>query len=166
MARVHQVSVSNGGVPKLAVPLARIDIGGIEGDRQNDLKHHGGPDRAVCLFALEVIERLRGEGHPIGPGTAGENLTLEGLDWPRVVPGARLVFDGGVELEITSYTTPCATIRESFAGLRFARIRQSDHPGESRVYARVVRAGEIFLGEGVRLLEPGGNPARPVPETP
>lgn len=157
MARVHQISVSNGGVPKLAVARARIGVNGVEGDRQNDLKHHGGPERAVCLFSLEVIERLRGEGHPIRPGSAGENLTIEGLEWPRVTPGARLVFDGGVELEIASYTKPCATIRDSFEGLKFARIRQEEFPGESRVYARVIREGEVVVGEGVRLAQGTGN---------
>ncbi|MCC6675512.1 MAG: MOSC domain-containing protein [Phycisphaerales bacterium] len=155
MASVHRISVSDGGVPKGAVERAAVGAEGLEGDRQNDRKHHGGPERAVCLFALEVIERLRGEGHPIGPGTTGENLTIEGLDWPRVVPGARLVFDGGVELEISSFTTPCATIRDSFTGLAFGRIKQADHPGESRVYARVIRGGALARGEGVRLVAAG-----------
>ncbi len=146
---VFQVSVSPGGVPKHAVALARVAPDGIEGDAHADPAHHGGADRAVCLFSAEVIERLRGEGHPIAPGTTGENLTLSGLDWSRVAPGGTFLFDGGVELEVTRFTTPCATIRESFAGLAIDRIRHERHPGESRVYARVVCAGEIRPGEGV-----------------
>lgn len=148
---VVQISVSDGGVPKLAVPEARVTRLGVEGDRQNDTKHHGGPDRAVCLFSMEVIRRLQGEGHPIEPGTVGENLTIEGLDWSSVGPGDRLVFDGGVELEVASYTQPCSTIRDSFKNLEFRRIKQELHPGESRVYARVISEGSVRTGETVNV---------------
>jgi MOSC domain-containing protein YiiM len=48
--RIVQISVSNGGVPKTAVPEARITEEGVEGDRQRHTEIHGGPDRAVCLF--------------------------------------------------------------------------------------------------------------------
>src|SRR5687767_2906146 len=51
--RVVSIHRSDGGVPKLAIPAARITAAGIEGDRQRNLKHHGGPDRALCLYSLE-----------------------------------------------------------------------------------------------------------------
>src|SRR5262245_43275719 len=73
---VYQVNISSGGVPKCAVPEADITVGGVSGDRQRDPFNHGGPERAVCLFSLDVIERLRAEGHPIAPGTVGENITV------------------------------------------------------------------------------------------
>lgn len=70
--RVYQISMSNGGVPKLPVPEARMTTLGVEGDRQRNPDIHGGPERAVCLFSLEVIEALQTEGHPIAPGSAGD----------------------------------------------------------------------------------------------
>ena len=72
---------AEGGVPKIPVGAARLGAEGVEGDKQNDLRHHGGPLRAVCIYSLEIIEALQGEGHPIGPGTTGENITISGLDW-------------------------------------------------------------------------------------
>jgi MOSC domain-containing protein YiiM len=150
---VHQLSISPGGVPKLPVPSARIEREGLAGDG-HDSRNHGGPDRAVCLFSLEVIEHLRGEGHPVFPGSAGENITVSGVDWSRVGPGGRFVFDGGVELEVLAFTRPCAKIRGSFQKGEFDRIRQEEHPGQSRVYARVVQEGEMMLGEGVRYTMP------------
>jgi MOSC domain-containing protein YiiM len=155
--RVHQISVSNGGVPKLAVASARVTTEGLEGDWQQNRKHHGGPDRAVCLFSLEVIRRLQAEGHPIVPGSVGENLTIEGLDWAAAVPGARLRIDHGnpdeaVVLDIVSYTEPCSTVRNSFAALGFRRILQDLHPGESRVYARVLREGRIHAGSAIDFI--------------
>lgn len=153
--RVHQISISGGGVPKLPVPRARISATGVEGDRQHDTKHHGGPERAVCLFSLEVIRRLRAEGHPIVPGSAGENLTIEGLDWAGVVPGIRIeiesdLHDGPAVLEVVSYTRPCSTIRNSFVGSDSNRISQETHAGQSRVYARVLREGTVAVGATVR----------------
>jgi MOSC domain-containing protein YiiM len=61
----------------------------------------------VCLFSLEQIEALRAEGHRIAPGALGENVTLEGIEWVRVVPAARLRLGDRLVLEITRYTSPC-----------------------------------------------------------
>ncbi|HEX5009540.1 MAG TPA: MOSC domain-containing protein [Planctomycetota bacterium] len=146
-----KINVADGGVPKLPVPAARVSRGGVAGDRQRDLRYHGGPDRAVCCLALEVIERLRAEGHPIAPGTTGENLTLSGLDWTRARPGARLLFAGGVQLAITGFASPCSNIRGSFRGGQIDRLSDKVHPGESRVYCRVLVEGELQEGEAVRL---------------
>ncbi len=159
LPRIHQICISpppRGGVPKLAVSECRVMRDGLVGDWQNDRKHHGGPERAVCVFSLEVIQRVRAEGHPIGPGTTGENLTIAGMDWASVVPCTRLLIgdagEDGVELEIASYAEPCATIRDSFTQLKFNRIEQELHPGESRVYARVLREGVVRVGDGVRVI--------------
>ena len=126
---------------------------GVAGDAQRDLEHHGGPDRAVCLFAMEAIRTLQAEGHPIEPGHIGENLTLEGLDWEAVTPGTRLLLGEGVLLEVTRYTSPCANIRASFTGGDYGRVSQKKHPGSSRVYARVLRTGAIRRGDSVRVLQ-------------
>lgn len=151
--RVVQVNVSDGGVPKRPVAGARVTRGGLSGDRQRDLRYHGGPERAVCLLALEVIERLRAEGHPIEAGSTGENLTLAGLDWAALARGSRLRFEGGVELEVTGFAAPCPNIAGSFEGGGFARLDARRHPGEARLYCRVLAEGEVRAGEGV---EAGG----------
>lgn len=153
-AHIKQVNVSNGGVPKRPVPEAMVTRDGLAGDWQSNRKYHGGPDRAVCLLSAELIARLATEGHPIAPGTTGENLTVSGLDWPSLVPGVRLRV-GDAELEIVSYAAPCKTIKASFAGERFERLSQKTHPGESRVYARVLREGRVRTGDPVRLLPLG-----------
>src|ERR1700694_3463289 len=87
---VASINVSAGGVPKRRVSDAKVSRSGLEMDAQNDTRRHGGPERAVCLYSLERIHSLQAEGHPIDAGTAGENVTLEGIDWDLVVPGIRL----------------------------------------------------------------------------
>jgi MOSC domain-containing protein YiiM len=152
-AYVHRLNVSRGGVPKLPVAEARLTRTGLAGDRQAKPFIHGGPERALSLYSLELIERLRSEGHPIGPGTAGENLTVAGLDWSKLSPGSRLAIGGEVVVEITKYANPCPTITASFAGGDFKRISQKLRPGESRLYARVLREGLIRAGQTVRVIE-------------
>ena len=149
-ATVHSINVSDGGVPKHGVGSAWIDVDGVEGDRQRDLRYHGGPDRAVALYSFELMRSLQMEGHPVSPGSIGENLTLSGLDWSRMVPGTRLHV-GDVLLELTAYTAPCKKIAGSFANEQFTRISQKVHPGWSRLYARVLTPGMVRLGSEVRL---------------
>ncbi len=157
--RIAQIGVSPGGVPKLPVEEAEVTELGIIGDGHRDSENHGGPERALCLYSLERILALQAEGHPIAPGTAGENLTIEGLDWELVVPGCRLRLGDVVVAEVTRYTTPCRTIRASFAGGDFNRIHHQLHPGWSRVYARVLRGGRIRTGDLVEILPAGGGAA-------
>jgi MOSC domain-containing protein YiiM len=150
--RIFQLNVSNGGVPKLAVREVLLTPGGLEGDRQRDLRYHGGPDRAVCLFAFERILELQAEGHPIVPGSVGENVTVAGLDWSRLAPGARLALGEEALVEIAGYTSPCKRIAASFLEGDFKRISQKLRPGDSRLYARVLRPGRVRVGQGVRVL--------------
>ena len=83
---------------------------GVAGDRQENTEVHGGPERAVSFFSLERILALHAEGHPIFPGSVGENVTISGLDWEQVLPGTRLRLGAEVLVELTKYTTPCNKI--------------------------------------------------------
>ena len=138
-------------MPKTSVFEAFLSDEGVSGDAHADTNHHGGPDRAVVLYSLEVIRSLQQEGHPIAPGTTGENLTVSGLDWASVVPGTRLRV-GGTLLEVTKYTTPCFKIGGSFLDRAFIRIGQHQHPGWSRVCARVIDPGIVRPGDHVEVL--------------
>ena len=148
--RITGLQRSNGGVPKLPVESAAVSGQGMEGDRQRNRRFHGGPDRALCLYSQERIDALVAEGHPIERGAVGENVTIAGLPWERVRPGARLTL-GDVDVEVTSYTSPCTNIEGAFLDGRFARISQKVHPGWSRVYVRVLRSGTIRVGDRVHL---------------
>jgi MOSC domain-containing protein YiiM len=151
-AYVHQINVSQGGVPKLPIAETRLTVLGLAGDKQKHTKVHGGPERAVCLFSLEIIERLRQEGHPIDAGTTGENLTIAGLDWSAIQPGVKLQVGDEAILEITRDTTPCRFIAASFTDGKFERILEKNHPGESRFYAKVIREGTLRKGQSVNIL--------------
>ena len=145
--RIHQLSMGNGGVPKFSVAEARVGPLGLEGDVQAERRIHGGPDKALCLYALECIEAFRAEGHSIGPGSAGENVTLAGIPWGRVTPGAQLELGREVRIVVTEYAMPCLKNARWFADGDFQRMNPHANPGHSRVYARVLRGGRLIPGD-------------------
>jgi len=152
---VHSLQLSSRGFPKEPVAAAVLGPEGLVGDTVRDRRHHGGPERALCLWSLEVIEVLAAAGHPVRPGDTGENLTLAGLHWAALVPGVRLRIGGEVELQIASYCAPCRTIRHCFRDEDFTVISQKLAPGTSRLYARVLRPGALAIGDAV-LVRPEG----------
>ncbi len=148
---IFQINASNGGVPKLSRKLGEVTFNGLTGDNQANLDVHGGPERALCLYSLERILALQAEGHPIFPGSAGENLTLAGLDWSLVNPGTRLQLGADVLVQVTRYTSPCNTISGSFLKNDYSRISQKVFPSWSRVYAQVLQPGTIQVSDAVRI---------------
>lgn len=149
MAHIHQINISNGGVPKLPVDTAYVTVEGMEGDDQSDKKHHGGPRQTLCLYSLEVIELLQLEGHPIAPGSAGENLTLAGMDWGDLAGGDRFQIGDNLLIEITDPATPCSKNAQWFLDGNIRRISHNAHPGFSRWYAKVLNPGEVTTGDPV-----------------
>lgn len=146
VSRIFQLSRSAGGVPKLPVREAYADMLGLEGDGHAHPKIHGGPERALCLYSLEVIARLQAEGHPMWPGSVGENVTITGYDWASLAAGARLALGPDVIVELTRIATPCKQIVESFADRDSKRLAA---PELGRWYARVLRPGLLRVGMSV-----------------
>lgn len=151
--RVAQLNVSDGGVPKSPVHRIEVTATGVVGDRQDDTRHHGRPVQALCLWGVDVIEALRAEGHPIHAGEAGENVTVDGLRWADIRPGAIVAIGDGVRIEISAYSTPCAKNARWFADRDHRRIDHDRHPGWSRLYATVHTPGAIAVGDEV-VVEP------------
>ena len=162
MGYLYQINVSNGGVPKRAVSEARVMVEGVTGDSQGSPRIHEGPDRAVCLFSLEVIKALQAEGHSIGPGVSGENITVAGIAWAKVAPGDRIRIGDTVLLEVVSYTTPCERNACWFKDGDVQRISQEHYPGSSRLYARVLAEGMVRTGDPVVIEGARGEGLEPL----
>jgi MOSC domain-containing protein YiiM len=148
-ARIFQLNVSRGGVPKLAVREARCGVLGLDGDHHAHPKIHGGPDRALCLYSLEVIRALQEQGHPMFPGSAGENVTITGLPWTALAAGARLRLGDEVLVELTRIASPCKQIVESFSDRDSKRLAE---PAAGRWYARVLAEGVLRVGQSVAIV--------------
>ena len=149
---VHSINVSSGGVPKSKVESADIMKRGVEGDFNRFRDGRGGDtDRAVCIFSLELIQRLKDEGHPIEIGSTGENLTIRGVEWESLSEGTHLEI-GDVVLQLSEPCAPCSKIGESFIGRRFDRVDHDQEYGWSRWLARVLREGRVTIGDSVNIV--------------
>ena len=92
---VFALSISNRkGIKKTNVPEAIfVQDRGIAGDA------HAGPgDRQVSLLATESIDKIKEKGLEVGPGDFAENITTKGVELYTLPVGAKIKFDGGVEL--------------------------------------------------------------------
>ena len=146
---LYQINASRGGVPKHAVDEAWVSVNGLQDDKHRNTVLHGGPDRAICLYSLEIISALQQESHTIFPGAAGENFTLAGLDWAHLQPGDQLTVGDDVRIEVTSFCEPCRRNAQWFQQGDYRRMDQERHPGWSRLYARVLSEGKVYRGDAV-----------------
>lgn len=149
---VHGLFTSAGGVPKLPVDSAKVSARGVVGDRQKVRRHHGRPWQAICLWSRESVERLAAEGHPIHPGSAGENISVTGLDWAAARPGTRMRVGEDVLLELSLFALPCRQNARWFLGGDFMRMHHDREPGISRIYASVLHGGHMAFGDSVELV--------------
>jgi len=153
-AVVHSINISSeGGVPKLPIDRAEILFAGVKGDynRFRMEKNNGIGTRAVTLFSLEQIKKLKGEGHTIDVGTTGENITIEGIDWPTLEAGTRMIV-GEAMIELSEPTAPCSKIGKSFIDGAFSRIDHELEMGWSRWSASVIEEGLVEIGSQVIIL--------------
>ena len=153
-AVVHSINISTqGGVPKLPINKAQIKFEGVDGDfnKFRTEKKNSTGTRAVTLFSLEQIEKLKSEGHSIDVGTTGENITIEGVDWPSLEVGARMMI-GEAMIELSEPTAPCSKIGKSFIDGAFSRIDHELELGWSRWSASVIEEGQVEVGNQVIIL--------------
>ena len=158
---LSQINISDGGLPKLAVegPL-ELTRTGVPGDRQRNLKYHGGPDKAVLMIASEVVDALAAKGFTVGYGSMGENLTVSGLDPANWRAGQRYRVGQDAEIELTTLRAPCANLYSYGKQIgkqlydNAARAGDIASPVWARggFYARVVRPGWIGPGAPVVLI--------------
>lgn len=131
----------------------RIAIVGdnLVGDRQADLRVHGGRDKAIYGYPSEHYawwhERL--PDADLSWGAFGENLTVEGLLESEARIGERFRV-GDAELAITQPRTPCFKL-----GIKFARpqiVKEFLRSERSGFYFAIVRPGTIGAGDAIERV--------------
>jgi MOSC domain-containing protein YiiM len=120
----------------------------LEGDRQADLRVHGGRDKAVYAYPSEFYELWSRERPELafGPGMFGENLTTEGLLDADISIGDRFRV-GTAELVVTQPRLPCFKL-----GIKMGRdefVTEFLERGLYGFYLAVVREGEVEAGDPI-----------------
>lgn len=142
---VVSVNISPGGIPKAPISACNVALDGLRGDGHNHAKHRT-PLSAVSIIDIEDLDDLRREGFVVFPGATGENLTVRNLHVDALAVGDRLVFEGGVEIEITKHRQPCYVLDAISPDLKRVII------GRCGVLAKVMREGMVCVGESIEVI--------------
>ena len=123
----------------------------LEGDRQADLRVHGGPSKSVYVYPGEHYEKWRADlpDHDFEPANFGENLTTEGLLETEVFVGDKLRI-GTAEFGVTEPRMPCSKL-----GVRFGRkdiIKKFLQSRRSGFYLTVLKLGELEAGNEIEFI--------------
>lgn len=121
-----------------------------EGDGQGDLVHHGGKEKAVCVYPYEHYPFWENElKRPLEYGALGENLTIRGLLETDVCIGD--VFElGKAIVQVSQPRQPCykLTIRHGVPDM-LLKVQQTGYTG---FYFRVLAEGVVSKDDGLSLL--------------
>lgn len=147
---VHTLQANGGGVPKSQIDHANITFAGVDGDIQASRNHHGRPWQALCIWSREVIDLFRANGDPITYGSAGENITVQDLNWAAVQPGM-IMRVGEMVCQISAFAIPCSQNKAWFADGDYRKMSH-ERGATSRLYAMVRTPGVIRPGDEVQLF--------------
>jgi MOSC domain-containing protein YiiM len=131
------------------VALRKLNL---DGDRQSDLKVHGGEHKAVYCYPAQHYaywkEELQARDLPLG--IFGENFTIEdGPDEESAYIGDRFSL-GTAEVVVTQPRLPCYKL-----GIRFGSdemVKWFLASGRTGFYVAVTREGEVGAGDAIALL--------------
>ncbi|KAB7707058.1 MOSC domain-containing protein [Bacillus aerolatus] len=140
------------GICKDTVEEAFLSKQGFRGDGVGDLRHHGGLDRAVCMYSYEHYSLWNQEFQTSLPLSAfGENLTVTNMLKRDVCIGAvyRL---GDAVIQITQGRIPCSTItkRTNIPHL----LKRIVETGFTGYLCRVLKEGIVRKDSDITLIEP------------
>lgn len=125
---------------------------GLEGDGQGDLKHHGGPDKAVCVYSWDRYPRWNEElSRSLSPGAFGENFTVIGHDEESVCLGDRFRIGEKTIVEVSQPRSPCYKLAQFFRVKDLAMRFQTS--GLTGWYLRVIEEGMVQQGDTLTLIE-------------
>lgn len=124
----------------------------LEGDRQADLRVHGGPYKAVYVYPSEHYAYWKRElpEVPFLDGMFGENLTTSGILESEVSVGDRLKI-GTAEFKVTQPRVPCYKLN-----IRFGRkdmIKRFARSGLSGFYLSIEVQGTLEAGDKIEIVE-------------
>lgn len=124
---------------------------GFIGDGVGDTRHHGGADKAVCIYSGDHYaywERVFGIKLP--SSAFGENLTVSGLDEKSVCIGD-IYTAGTAVVQISQPRQPCGTLAARFGRTDMTKLVINS--GRTGFYCRVLEEGQIEPGTSLILKE-------------
>ena len=136
----------------------------LDGDRQADLRVHGGPEKAVYAYPSEHYPFWKRElpDMELPWGVFGENFTTEALLETETNIGDRFRI-GSAEVMVTQPRMPCYKL-----GIRFGRsdiIKRFLLSERSGFYFSVLKEGDVGAGDEFELIDKNASGVRVVDVT-
>ena len=141
------------------VALRKLNL---DGDRQADLRVHGGEDKAVYCYPIEHYDYWKRElpDRELPTGMFGENFTTKGLLEDSVHLGDHFSV-GSADVVVAQPRLPCYKL-----GIRFQAddmVKRFLVSGRTGFYFAVAREGEVGAGDEIKVTARDPN-AVPVSE--
>ncbi|MHB8844698.1 MAG: MOSC domain-containing protein [Nitrospirota bacterium] len=124
---------------------------GFEGEGVGDSRHHGGEDKAVCVYSLDHYPYWRSALDSEMPAAAfGENLSVEKLQEDEICIGDRYRI-GTALVQVSQPRQPCTTLAARYN--REDLIKLVRDSGRTGFYFRVMTEGRVQTGDNLVLIE-------------
>ncbi len=152
----HGTAVIRNAIARASVDRAlMLGLEGFEGDQVADTRHHGGPDKAVNVYALEHYAHWNDRlGRVLSPPAFGENLTITGLLEVDVHIGDTFRVGSSV-VQVSQPRVPCFKPAALHGQPKLtARMLEA---GLTGWYFRVLQPGMVAPHDDITLLEPAGS---------
>lgn len=124
---------------------------GFERDGVADLKHHGGADKAACVYSADHYPYWRNVlGQDLPPAAFGENLSVSGLNEDDVCIGD--IFRVGTALvQVSQPRQPCSTLAARYN--RSDMVKLVVDSGRTGFYFKVLQNGAVRQGDRISLIQ-------------
>jgi MOSC domain-containing protein YiiM len=123
----------------------------LEGDEQADIVHHGGADKAVCVYSYEHYAYWEKElNRPMPSSAFSENMTVVGLLELDVCIGNIYRIDEAL-VQVSQPRQPCHKLGKKHDLVALPSLVQQT--GYTGFYFRVLQAGWIGVNPQVKLEE-------------
>jgi len=134
----------------VAGPLLLTKLG-FEGDGVGDRKHHGGEDKAVCVYSRDHYAYWRSVlGIEMPVAAFGENLSVIGMREEAVCIGEMYTI-GTAVVQVSQPRQPCGTLAARYGRNDFVKLVADS--GRTGFYFRVLTEGRVRVEDTLTLIE-------------
>jgi MOSC domain-containing protein YiiM len=146
--RHGRTTVSSAVVKQPLAGAGVVRVDGLVGDEQADRTNHGGPGKALLVYAAEHYAEPSSPAFELPVGSLGENVSTRGLVETDVRVGD--VFSlGETLLQVSQPRRPCFKMAARHC-IRQLPVQMQD-VGHTGYYLRVLVPGEVAAGQRMTL---------------
>jgi MOSC domain-containing protein YiiM len=147
----HGKDFMTGMCKKPVAGLLLLSKLGFEGDGVGDLNHHGGSDKAICVYSLDHYAYWKSVlGIEMPVAAFGENLSVEGLREGDVCIGD-VYRIGTAVVQVSQPRQPCGTLAARYGRNDFVKLVAVS--GRTGFYFKVLTEGQVRAGETLVRME-------------